>query len=201
MSNSKLVFVAMLVASALQMGCATITAEEINARDGRLIVVADITQPPKPGAIDRAAPAGSRGDSYGQGGQLAGAAASGGAGVGGSIIGGLLFGAAMEPTYYDSRVRVYAAIQETRCEGSTRLVSTVKTNILDLVPGAFAEVDLYKDRGGAWLRPVTGKGGKPIAKIDASHPCFAAYEAAVRKYAAEKRAAEQQAKTKAGAKQ
>lgn len=198
MNKTKLLLAAMLASCALQMGCATMTAEEVNARDGRLIIVADITSPPKPGAIDRATGARPRGDSYGEGGQLAGAAASGGAGVGGALLGGILFGAAMEPASYDSRRRIFRVVQESQCKQTTSMATAEKADIGGLTAGAFADKERYPNWPGTWMKPITGRDGKPIAKIDASHPCFAAYEAAVREYAAEKQAA--QAKSQSAAK-
>lgn len=190
-NNRKLLLAAMLVFSGLQMGCATLTPEQLNARDGRFIVIADVTETPKPGAIDRAAPARSRGDSYSDGGQLAGAAVSGGAGVGGSLLGGILFGAAMTPTStsYDSRFHAYKVIKEKDCKRTTGISRTDEADISGLVPGGFGHWQTgYKSS--VWLSTLTGQNGKPIPKIDASHPCFAAYEAAVREHAAEKQAAQ-----------
>jgi hypothetical protein len=204
MSTRKLMLAAMLAVCGLQMGCASITAEEINARDGRLIIVAEKVIQRKPGAIDVAY---SRPGSSGQGGQITGAAMGGGAGAGGSILAGLVFDAATTPSYYDSRIRWYKVIREVGCKPTSGLARANKASfsVWSLTPGVLAEKEKYDDLPSMGLRPITGKDGKSIAKIDASHPCFAAYEAAVRKHAeeklaAEKLAAEKQAKAQAGIK-
>lgn len=188
------------VAGLIASGCASVPAEVWNADNGRAIVVADVTRPPPRGAVDTAKKDVKR--DPGAGGDLAGAAAAGGASAGGSIVAGLLVNvlANSQPTY-DSRMRVYNVVAEKGCKSRLAITSSDQVDISSLSPGSFAQwVDHRTSGGTALLSALKGTDGKPVLKIDATHPCYAAYETAV-KAAAEhlasaKEAAEKQASAK-----
>jgi hypothetical protein len=190
------------VAALIASGCATVPAEVRNADNGRAIVVADLTRPPPPGAVDIAKK--DVKSDPGAGGDLAGAAAAGGMSAGGSIVAGLLANVLVngpKTKTYDSRVRVFDVITEKDCKSKLAITSSDQVEISGLSPGSFAHWVDHRTRGGrALLSPLKGPGDKAVPKIDATHPCYAAFEAAVKEDAEYLASVKEQAEKQASAK-
>lgn len=190
-----------VVAGLIASGCA-VPAQVRNADNGRAIVVANITPPLPPGAVDIAKKDVKR--DPGVGGEVAGTGVAGGASAGGSIAAGLLVGALLTgpPTKtYDSRIQLFNVVAEKGCKSILARTSSDQVDISGLSPGSFAHwVDHRVSGGFALLSPLNGPDGKAVPKIDAAHPCYAAYETAVKTaveyLASTKEAAEKQASAK-----
>lgn len=178
-----------LVAGILVSGSAfAFSGEKLNEMYGRYIIVADITPPPKPGSIDRAKATPRMG---GEGGQLAGAAASGGASLGAAAGLGLLAEILLTPNTHDSRNHMYLAIGEKECKVTRAVARSHKADISKLVPGQFAQWTGPPSDEFPNFEAIKDARGKPVLRIDASHSCFAAYQAAIKDHAEKAAAVEQ----------
>lgn len=173
----RMIFFCFILASPLAFA---ITAERLN-RDGIGYIVADVTKPPEPGAVDVAPPqrvGATAGEAVASGVALGSSGALTGAGA----VTGLLIDAASAPKTYNSSRRMYRVVYENNCKVILGFSATTETDVSLLVPG----------RPVRWIEPPSGRGlpvltalldgqQKALPPIDDKHPCFAKWAEELRK--------------------